>query len=143
MNKIMEALDKRFSGQAAARLDTYAGKIDALKKGADEATKAIGTGLVDALSLLGKDQSIENATLQMENFGIAIGNVIVGLAELIKKSDRILTVNGEGKFGDILLALQPGGKGLSALIEQLGKLGASSRVNTPTGTNTANLEKID
>jgi hypothetical protein len=141
MNKIMEALDKRFSGQAAARLDTYAGKIDALKKGADEATKAIGTGLVDALSLLGKDQSIENATLQMENFGIAIGNVIVGLAELIKKSDRILTVNGEGKFGDILLALQPGGKGLSALIEQLGKLGASSRVNTPTGTNTANLRE--
>jgi hypothetical protein len=141
MNKIMEALDKRFSGQAAARLDTYAGKMDALKKGADEATKAIGTGLVDALSLLGKDQSIENATLQMENFGIAIGNVIVGLAELIKKSDRIVTVNGEGKFGDILLALQPGGKGLSALIEQLGKLGASSRVNTPTGTNTANLRE--
>lgn len=141
MNKIMDALDKRFSGQAAARLDTYAGKIDALKKGADEATKAIGTGLVDALSLLGKDQSIENATLQMENFGIAIGNVIVGLAELIKKSDRIVTVNGEGKFGDILLALQPGGKGLSALIEQLGKLGAGSRVSTPTGTNTANLRE--
>jgi hypothetical protein len=39
MNKIMEALDKRFSGQAAARLDTYAGKMDVLKKGADEATK--------------------------------------------------------------------------------------------------------
>jgi hypothetical protein len=141
MNAIMEALDKRFSGQAAARLDTYAGKMDALKKGADEATKAIGTGLVDALILLGKDQSIENATDQMENFGLAISNVIVGLAELIKKSDNILTVNGEGKFGDILLALQPGGQGISRLLTQLNKAGASARVSTPTGTNTANLRE--
>jgi hypothetical protein len=92
MNKIMEALDKRFSGQAAARLDTYAGKMDVLKKGADEATKAIGTGLVDALSMLGKDDSIQNAAEQMENFGTAIGNVIAGLAELIRRSDKLIAV---------------------------------------------------
>jgi hypothetical protein len=91
--------------------------------------------------LLGKDQSIENATDQMENFGLAISNVIVGLAELIKKSDNILTVNGEGKFGDILLALQPGGQGISRLLTQLNKAGASARVSTPTGTNTANLRE--
>jgi post-segregation antitoxin (ccd killing protein) len=55
MNQIMEELEKRFSGQAAARLDTYAGKMDALKKSTDEATKIIGEGLLDALTILSKD----------------------------------------------------------------------------------------
>ena len=139
MNKIMEALDKRFSGQAAARLDTYAGKMDVLKKGADEATKAIGTGLVDAITLLSEDRSIQDAADQMENFGTAIANAIVGMTELIKKTDRLLTVNDEGKFFDILLALQPGGKAASKLFGELTKLGAGSR--TDTSVNNANLRE--
>jgi hypothetical protein len=135
----MEALDKRFSGQAAARLDTYAGKMDVLKKGADEATKAIGTGLVDAITLLSEDRSIQDAADQMENFGTAIANAIVGMTELIKKTDRLLTVNDEGKFFDILLALQPGGKAASKLFGELTKLGAGSR--TDTNVNNANLRE--
>jgi hypothetical protein len=85
MNKIMEALNKRFGGQAAARLDTYAGKMDALKKGADEATKAIGQGLVESLELLGKDTSVEDLSFAMENLGTDIANVVYGLALLIDK----------------------------------------------------------
>jgi hypothetical protein len=141
MNKIMEALDKRFSGQAAARLDTYAGKMDVLKKGADEATKAIGTGLVDAISLLGEDRSIQDAADQMENFGIAIANAIVGMTELLKKADRLLTVNDEGKFFEILLALQPGGMAAAKLFNKLNEFGASSRSFPQTGANAANLRE--
>jgi hypothetical protein len=140
MNKIMEALDKRFSGQAAARLDTYAGKMDVLKKGADEATKAIGTGLVDAITLLSEDRSIQDAADQMENFGIAIANAIVGMTELLKKADRLLTVNDEGKFFEILLALQPGGKAGAKLLSELNKFFAASRVYEPSG-NTANARE--
>jgi hypothetical protein len=138
MNKIMEALDKRFSGQAAARLDTYAGKMDVLKKGADEATKAIGEGLVDAITLLSEDRSIQDAADQMENFGTAIGNAIVNMTELIKKTDRLLTVNDEGKFFDILLALQPGGKAGAKLFGQLTKAPSSK---TDTNVNNANLRE--
>ena len=141
MNKIMDALDKRFSGQAAARLDTYAGKMDVLKKGADEATKAIGAGLVDAISLLGEDRSIQDAADQMENFGTAIANAVVGMAELIKKADRIVTLNDEGKFGDILLALQPGGRAASKLFNKLNEFGASSRSVPQTSANAANLRE--
>ena len=140
MNKIMEALDKRFSGQAAARLDTYAGKMDVLKKGADEATKAIGTGLVDAITLLSEDRSIQDAADQMENFGIAIANAIVGMTELLKKADRLLTVNDEGKFFEILLALQPGGMAAAKIFAELSKFGASSRVYEPSG-NSANARE--
>jgi hypothetical protein len=95
MNAIMEALDKRFSGQAAARLDTYAGKMDVLAKGADEATKAIGVGIVGALTALSEDNSIEKAALDMENYGVSIGNAIAGLGTLaadVKKLPGARTV---------------------------------------------------
>ena len=86
MNKIMEALDKRFSGQAAARLDTYAGKMDVLKKGADEATKAIGQGLVESLELLGKDNSLESVSNSMMQLATDIGNVTYAISFLISKA---------------------------------------------------------
>jgi hypothetical protein len=95
MNAIMEALDKRFSGQSAARLDTYAGKMDVLAKGADEATKAIGVGIVGALTALSEDNSIEKAALDMENYGVSIGNAIAGLGTLaadVKKLPGARTV---------------------------------------------------
>jgi hypothetical protein len=141
MNKIMEALDKRFSGQAAARLDTYAGKMDVLKKGADEATKAIGTGLVDALSMLGKDDSIQNAAEQMENFGTAIGNVIAGLAELIRRSDKLIAVNNEGKLGDVLARLQPGGDAARRALGLLSNFGANARASASPSLNNANARE--
>jgi hypothetical protein len=141
MNKIMEALDKRFSGQAAARLDTYAGKMDVLKKGADEATKAIGTGLVDALSMLGKDDSIKNAAEQMENFGTAIGNAIAGLAELIRRSDKLIAVNNEGKLGDILARLQPGGDAARRALGLLSNFGANARASASPTLNNANARE--
>jgi hypothetical protein len=84
MNKIMEALEKRFSGQAAARLDTYAGKMDVLKKGADEATKSIGRGLVDALTILSKDKSVSNLATDFENLGDNIAYAIREIAKLTK-----------------------------------------------------------
>ncbi len=60
MNKIMAELNKKFSGQSAARLDTYAGKMGLLTVAAEDARETIGKGLLDALSLLGKDTSISN-----------------------------------------------------------------------------------
>jgi len=57
MDKIMAELNKKFSGQSAARLDTYAGKMGLLTVAAEDARETIGKGLLDALSLLGKDTS--------------------------------------------------------------------------------------
>jgi hypothetical protein len=84
MNRIMEALEKRFSGQSAARLDTYAGKMDVLAKGGEEATKAIGEGLIDALTILSKDQSVESLASGFENLGDNIAYATVEMAKLIK-----------------------------------------------------------
>jgi hypothetical protein len=84
MNKIMEALEKRFSGQAAARLDTYAGKMNILKKGVDEATKAIGEGLVNSIEILSEDTSIQGLADSFENMGDNIAYATEQMAKLIK-----------------------------------------------------------
>jgi hypothetical protein len=91
MNKIMEALEARFSGQAAARLDTYTGKMDVLKKGADEATKSIGRGLVDALTILGEDSSVAGLATDFENMGDNIAYATVELAKLTKKFSDLVS----------------------------------------------------
>jgi hypothetical protein len=83
MNKIMAALDAKFKGQALARLETYAGKMDLLKAGAANATEIIGKGLIDALSALAKDNSIDEATSSMENFALAIADTVKGLGLLV------------------------------------------------------------
>jgi hypothetical protein len=112
MNKIMEELERRFAGQAAARLDTYTGKMDALKKSADEASKTIGEGLVDALVILSEDNTIENLSSDMEDFATAIADTIRGIAKLTKKIqeipgvNKIFTLEGIPVLGSYLEALR-------------------------------------
>jgi hypothetical protein len=69
MEKILAELNQKFSGQAAARLDTYAGKMDLLTVSTENFKEEIGRGLLDALSALGKDKNIESATSQMDALG--------------------------------------------------------------------------
>jgi hypothetical protein len=109
MNKIMAALDKKFAGQAQARLSTYAGKMDLLKVAAADATEIIGKGLIDAISALGKDNSIDQAADSMNNFAVAIANTTAGIGELIGEMKKILD-SDVGKFLLGLTALLTLGK---------------------------------
>jgi hypothetical protein len=115
MNKIMEELERRFAGQAAARLDTYTGKMDALKKSADEASKTIGEGLVDALVILSEDNTIENLSSDMEDFATAIADTIRGIAKLTKTIqeipgvNKIFTLEGIPVLGSYLEAFRKSG----------------------------------
>jgi hypothetical protein len=83
MELALKELQKAYSGQAAARLTTYAGKIDLLKVAAADATEIIGKGLVDALTKLGKDDSIQNAADSMNSFALAISDTVRGLSLLV------------------------------------------------------------
>jgi len=97
MNKIMAALDKKFAGQAQARLTTYAGKMDLLKVSAANATEIIGKGLIDALTAIGKDNSIDQATNSMNNFATAIANTATGMGQLIGEIKKVID-SDVGKF---------------------------------------------
>jgi hypothetical protein len=127
MDAIMAKLNEKFSGQSSARLETYAGKMDLLKVASENAKEEIGKGILDALSLLGKDKGIETATGQMEDFGTSIGNAIYGMGKLIDKVNNLGVVSKAGGLGNILLALQPGGLQAKTLLSSLSKSGARPR----------------
>ena len=149
MNKIMEALEKRFSGQASARLDTYAGKMNILKKGVDQATKAIGEGLVNSIEILSEDTSVQNLADSFENMGDNIAYATEQMAKLIKGFSDLV---GSPSFKAGLLAtglLLSGRTGnpkffLAAMgvVGGSGALGALTKdYDAKTKANTANVRE--
>jgi hypothetical protein len=130
MDKIMAELNKKFAGQSAARLDTYAGKMDLLTAASADAQEIIGKSLLDALTRLGDDNSIASATKNMENFATATSEVITGLSVIISKLKLIGNVPGVD--AEILKNLPYVGPALRA-IQGLRTVG---RENTPSQFNT-------
>jgi hypothetical protein len=130
MDKIMAELNKKFAGQSAARLTTYAGKMDLLTAAAANAQEIIGKSLLDALTRLGNDNSIASATKSMENFATATSEVITGLSVIISKLKLIGNVPGVD--AEILKNLPYVGPALRA-IQGLRTVG---RENTPSQFNT-------
>lgn len=133
MNLILDELGNKFSGQAQARLETYAGKMDLLNVGVQEATKSIGKGLVDALMLLGKDTSIEQTRSKIEGLGITLGNLIAGFGALLSKLNSLDKATGVSKFLNWLDEKGPVG--------MLARLGAKStaKLNAPKSNFTYGL----
>ena len=133
MNKIMDEAEKKFSGQALARLGTYAGKMDQLKIASENVKESIGKGILDALSALGKDTSIKDATTKMEAFGTVIANVITGLGAIIGKFSELASNTGFNKLLSFLYN--------TSGIALLAKLGASTsaKANAPSSNFTYSL----
>jgi len=118
MNKIMAELQNKFSGQAKARLETYAGKMDQLKVASANVSETIGKGILDALSMLGKDKNINTVTSAMQKLGTEIANITVGLGVLIGKLSAIATNSGLSKLIAFLYKGTP--------LDLLSKLGQSA-----------------
>ena len=100
MDEIMAELNNKFSGQALARLDTYAGKMGLLAAAAADSQEIIGKGLLDALTALGDDNSIEGLTDNMTDFATAISEVVVGLGQVGSKLKDLTNVPGVGNIFD-------------------------------------------
>jgi hypothetical protein len=138
MNKIMAALEERFKGQAAARLDTYAGKMDVLKKGADEATKSIGRGLVDALEILSEDSSVATLATDFENLGDNIAYAIREIAKLTKGFTDLVS-NPTFKAG--LLAIAIASKSPKAVAAAFTIVGGSAVLGAATSARQLSPEE--
>jgi len=129
MNKIMLALEERFKGQAKARLDTFAGKMDELTLGTKLATKAIGKGLVEALEILGGDKSISNLATDFENLGDNIAWAIVQMARLISKIDGLVN---NPSFKVAILGLAVLSKNPKAVIAAMGYIATTGAAGALT-----------
>ena len=130
MDKILGELNQKFSGQAAARLDTYAGKMDLLKVASADASEIIGKSLIDALTKLGKNESIKDLTEDMNKLATGIAGVIAGIGELAGVLSTLRNTTGFKQLIDILTSTN--------LFNLLGKLGEMSAPK-PTSNFTYSL----
>ena len=118
--EIQKVLNEQFSGQRAAFLGTYAGKIESINLSYNRMQDAIGEGLIDAFGMLSGEQGIAGATSAMEEFGTISADVIRGIGSLLG--------NLTSQFG--------GSGGLQNIID----LGA--KMNNPLGTALKALQDL-
>jgi hypothetical protein len=108
MDDIVAELSKKFSGQALAAAEGYAGQMDRLAVATNNAKEIIGKDLLDSLALVSGPGGITKTTGQIEDLATAIGDTVYGLAVLIDKLNSF-KLGGAifGTFGDIISNLQP------------------------------------
>jgi len=102
MDAILAELNTKFAGQSAARLTTYAGKMDLLQVASANASEIIGKSLVDALTSLGDDNSIDKLSTSMENFAASIAEVIAGVGVLVKTLQGVANTPGIKQLIDVI-----------------------------------------
>jgi hypothetical protein len=111
-------INKQFSGQNAAYLDTYAGRISVLGVAFANMQEDIGEGLVDSFTILAGKNGIPGAVVAMEDFGNQIANVIRGTAVLISYLEKI---PGMGNFKIFDVGNIPVVGAYLKMLENLGK----------------------
>jgi len=135
MGKILDELSRKFSGQALARLDTYSGKMDKLKVATADATEIIGKGLLDALSSLGKDKSLDKFASDLNSTATAISYLVTGVASLVGELNKLFNLKvGNGSALDFILRNAP----VISSYYNAGKA-ASAAANAPTSNFTYGL----
>lgn len=116
--ELQDRLNKQFSGQNAAALDTYAGKLSLIRVAYDNLQETVGKGLVDSFALLAGDGGIGKATSAMDDLGQAIADTVYGIALVvaeIKKLDASLSGGTIGRLVAWSIKYSPAGllRGLS------------------------------
>jgi hypothetical protein len=113
-DKIMQQLNKNFTGSNQAYLKTYAGQMEVLNTAAGEAQETIGKGLIDALSLLiGEDGNVQMIADAFANLSQNIADTALGLADLGKSLKKIPGLNSVMK--NLQWWAEHGGLGLVGL----------------------------
>jgi hypothetical protein len=89
--KVLDSTYKDFNKNLA---NTPTGQMQKLANAADDAKQIIGTGLLDALTGLGEDDSIQNLANNMAKFATETANVIRGIGILAEKLKSIPGASG-------------------------------------------------
>jgi hypothetical protein len=128
MDKITSILTAKFQGQAKEAVKGYAGQMALLTVATQNSKEIIGEGLLDALSSIGKDNSVATLGSQMENVATQTANVVRGIGVLIAK---LKSIPGVSALTDLVTSTSLGGQALGAL----GKLGAQSKTQKGYGSS--------
>jgi len=98
---IQEKLTEQYSGQNAARLDTYSGKVSAVQIAYGNLQETVGGALIDAFAKLAGDTTTEDLTESVDNLADSLASVVelagqvatpfVGLAKLFNNASMAYT----------------------------------------------------
>ena len=99
---LQDRLNKQFSGQNAAALDTYAGKLSLIKVAYDNLQETVGKGLVDSFAVLAGDTGIGSATKAIGDFGQAIADTVYGLALVVAEVRKLDASISGGTLGRLI-----------------------------------------
>jgi len=86
---ITDDLSKTFKGSAKAASETFAGSMAKLGVASNNVKEIIGTGLIDALKMLGDDKSVSDLATNMENAATNVANLIRGMGVLLSQLDKL------------------------------------------------------
>jgi hypothetical protein len=126
-NALVKVLNSTYKDFNANLRLTDAGQMQVLANSAQEATTIIGTGLIDALKAVGRDNSVEELAESMEGAALSAADFIRGLGQI-----GSFKVSGETKTL-IGLLTTPFRRSLSAgPLGAIARLGERSRISQET-----------
>jgi hypothetical protein len=132
MSDALQEIGAAYSGQSAARLETYAGKMDKLAIAASDATEIIGKGLLDALSTLGTDKSLDKFSSDLNSTATSISYLVAGVTSLAGEINKLFNIKiGGGSALDVILRNAP----VISAYYNAGK-SATAKANAPTSNFT-------
>jgi hypothetical protein len=124
LDLITAELTKKFSGQALAAAEGYAGSMAKLAVASENAKEIIGKDLLDAMQMIAGKDGIGGATTAMEGFATQVGNAIYGVGVLIAK---LREIPGAGVISDFLTAPT----GALSLLSMFGRNRKATAAGTP------------
>lgn len=95
---IIKVLDSTYKDFNKNLGETDSGQMAKLSNAAQDVQEIIGTGIIDALKTLGKDNSVETLVKNMKDVAFYIADVIRGIGVLIKKIGEIPILGDALKF---------------------------------------------
>jgi hypothetical protein len=84
-DQIMNKLATTFAGSATASANTFQGSMDKLAVASANVQEIIGVGIIDALKVLGDDESVDNLAKAMQDTAVYVADVIRGIGVLAAK----------------------------------------------------------
>jgi hypothetical protein len=86
---VTDQLATTFKGAATESANTFAGSMAKLGVASQNVKEIIGTGIIDALTSLGKDDSVSNLAKDMEAVALYSADAIRGVASLIQEIQKL------------------------------------------------------
>ena len=80
--QIQGRLTDLFAGQGKRAADSYEGSMNKLAVATNNVKENIGVGIIDALTALSNDNTIESLTTEMENLSIYVADVVRGIGNV-------------------------------------------------------------